>query len=300
MAVTKLPFLLPRQQRDRHGASFARQVSGAVAGTTRRPGDAKSPSPNGMTAPPRVDEAPSPICSGVEPTGVGRVPDELDGDARLRLGIAVGVYPDVDVTVEVGVPTDLTGRCESALVVEIDEGEVLQSSVIGEGPEVDLIALPRVEVPDHILIPSKPRGHSGLGNAVPVKGVRPEAAVQYVNAGAAHDCIVAGRRQRSYRRWPRQRANHRRCLRTTYRCRPRRRSGLYRRLPTQYLGRCQRKPDPRRRRHGCGYLSTRDPDPMSRSWACRLLRQTPECWESEEARVFHHQTWAWFSPSVGR
>src|SRR5262245_38218478 len=191
MAVTKLPFLLPRQQRDRHGASFARQVSGAVAGTTRRPGDAKSPSPNGMTAPPRVDEAPSPICSEVEPTGVGLEPGELDGDARLRLGIAVGVYPDVDVTVEVGVPTDLTGRCEAALVVDIDEGEVLQSSVIGEGPEVDLIALPRVEVPDHILIPSKPRGHSGLGNAVPVKGVHPEAAVQYVNAGAAHDRIVA-------------------------------------------------------------------------------------------------------------
>lgn len=101
----------------------------------------------------------------MEPTGVGLEPDELDGDARLRLGIAVGVYPDVDVIVGVLVPTDLTGRREGVLMVETHEAEALESSVIGEGPEEDLIALPRVVVPDHILIPSKPRGHSGLGIA---------------------------------------------------------------------------------------------------------------------------------------
>jgi hypothetical protein len=79
-----------------------------------------------------VDTAPpSPICSEVEPTVVGLEAGELHGDARLRLSIAVGIYPDVDVTVEVGVPTDLTGRCEAVLVVAIDEGEwVRQSSVI--------------------------------------------------------------------------------------------------------------------------------------------------------------------------
>jgi hypothetical protein len=154
-----------------------------------RGGEARSPSPSGDGD--RATRRRLHLCTDVEPIGVGLEPDELDGDARLRLGIAVGVYPDGDVIIGVLVPTDLTWRREVVLMVETHETEVLQSSVIGEGPEEDLIALKRVEIPDHILIPSKPRGHSGLGNAVPVKGVRPEATVQCVNAGAAHDRIVA-------------------------------------------------------------------------------------------------------------
>ena len=95
--------------------------------------EARSPSPGGDGD--RAARRRLHLCSDVEPTGVGLEPDELDGDARLRLGIAAGVYPDGDVIVGVLVPTDLTGRREVVLMVETHETEVLQSSVIGEGPE---------------------------------------------------------------------------------------------------------------------------------------------------------------------
>src|SRR5262245_7585408 len=148
-------------------------------------------SPNGRTAP-RVDEAPSLICSEVEPTVVGQQPepDILDGDARLRLSVAVGVYPDVEVTVEVGVPTDLTGRCEAALVVVIDEGEVVSSVIPDRGQVDDILLLPRVEVADHILIPSPSCGCSGLEDAVPVKSIRAGATKHRVGAITADDPIV--------------------------------------------------------------------------------------------------------------